>query len=729
MIVRFISKCKGIGVGLLAAILIIVLTYLGLFANLLQHLEYWALDYRFRLASKGTDTSEIVIIAIDDESIQKLGTWPWPRPYHAKLIDILNQAKAKVIGLDIIFSTPNPKEDYPLAESIKNARNVVMVAHSLTPAQISSTRNIMTVDHIQGPIEEMAKGARGIGHIAVVYDNDGIVRRVPALLRTKDETLLAFGMEIAMVYREEEHRRIGFDRDSLQVNSIKIPLDSKRNMLINYIGGAHSFTEIPYYRVIGGEVPLDFFKDKIVLVGLTASGLSDSWATPFINQGGMSSVEIHANVINTILDGGFFIHLSDRQSAFLILFLGILSGFIFHRFPRHGTVFLMFMIALITSASLYLFLKRRILLETIPLLAVLFTTYIPLILIKNKEYRMEIWKRDLEMSMVFKIGEVIKDSKGNTERFLISVCDLIKKLARVDVCCVILIREEKKITIGEGNQKISEHLINQEIVQKVLQTGKPVLTDKDRKTSESTKAMYIPIKSINNIYGILFLERDGSFDTRDLQMTSIFTDYIALILEECDILHKAQEVYIQAIWALDNIIEVKYPDIHRHSSQVTRLAEKMAGILNIPQDEIKVIRNAAILHDIGMIGIPEDILQKSAPLTTEQRLHIESHPEMSIEIIRPITFLKTAIPIIRYHHERYDGKGYPDGLAGDEIPLGSQILAVADSFVAMLSDRPYMKAHSIEEAISEIERQSGSQFNPKVVRALFQTLKEVESNG
>jgi putative nucleotidyltransferase with HDIG domain len=308
---------------------------------------------------------------------------------------------------------------------------------------------------------------------------------------------------------------------------------------------------------------------------------------------------------------------------------------------------------------------------------------------------MGIWKRDLEMSMVFKIGEVIKDSKGNTERFLISVCDLIKKLDGVDVCCIILIREEKKITIGKGNQKISEHLINQEIVQKVIQTGKPVLTDKDRKTSESTKAMYIPIKSINNIYGILFLERDGSFDTRDLQMTSIFTDYIALILEESDILHKAQEVYIQAIRALDNIIEVKYPDIHRHSSQVTRLAEKMAGILNIPQDEIKVIRYAAILHDIGMIGIPEDILQKSAPLTTEQRLHIESHPEMGIEIIRPITFLKTTIPIIRYHHERYDGKGYPDGLAGDEISLGSQILAVADSFVAMLSDRPYMKAHSI----------------------------------
>lgn len=729
MIVRFISKCKGIGVGLLAAILIIVLTYLGLFANLLQRLEYWALDYRFRLASKGTDTSEIVIIAIDDESIQKLGTWPWPRSYHAKLIDILNQAKTKVIGIDIIFSTPNPKQDHYLTEAIKNAQNVIMVAHPMMPTQMSFTRDIMTVDQIQCPIEGVAQGARGIGHIAVVYDNDGIVRRVPALLRTKDKTLLAFGIEIALVYQGEGHRRIGLDRDSLQVNSIKIPLDSKGNMLINYTGGAHSFTEIPYYRVIGGEVPMDFFKDKIVLVGFTASGLSDSWATPFINQGGMSGIELHANIINTVLDRGFFIHPSDRQSAFLILFLGIVSGFIFYRFPRLGTVFLIALISFICSASLYLFLKRRILLETIPLLSLLFSTYIPITLIKSREYKMGIWKRDLEMSAVYKIGEAIRDSRGGIEEFLGSVCRLIRNLARVEACYVILNKEDKKIIIDESNQQISGHSVNQEIVQKVLQTGRPKLIDRDPKISRTTGTMYVQIKSINDVYGVLFLERDGSFDTRDLQLASIFTNYIAFILEKNSMLHKAQEAYIQAIQAMANVIEVKYPYIHRHSCRVSKLAEKMATILNVPKDEIEAIRYATILHDLGMIGIPEDILHKSDPLTTEQRLYLESHPEMGIEIIRPMIFLKTAIPIIRHHHERYDGQGYPDGLAGDEIPVGSQILAVADSFVAMLSGRPYRQARGREDAISEIERQSGSQFNPKVVRALFQTLKEVESNG
>ena len=113
-------------------------------------------------------------------------------------------------------------------------------------------------------------------------------------------------------------------------------------------------------------------------------------------------------------------------------------------------------------------------------------------------------------------------------------------------------------------------------------------------------------------------------------------------------------------------------------------------------------------------------------MTNEEKFHIESHPETGVEVIRPITFLKRATHIIRHHHERYDGKGYPDGLAGDEIPLGSQILAVADSLVAMLSDRPYRKARKQEDAVSEIKRQSGSQFNPKVVSALLQSLHEVD---
>ncbi|MEW6328186.1 MAG: CHASE2 domain-containing protein [Thermodesulfobacteriota bacterium] len=725
-----IYKHKGMWAGIIASVLVIILTYTGLFANLLQRLEYWALDYRFRLASKGTEAPEVVIVAIDDESIQKLGTWPWPRSYHAKLIDTLSQAKARVIGLNIILSTPDPREDHRLVQAIQRAQNVIMVAYPTIPAQISFRRGIMTVGHIQGPIEGMAQCTRGIGHITVVHDDDGTVRRIPALLRTRDKTLLAFGMEIAGVYQGEAHRRIVLDRGWLQVNSIRIPLDSEGNMLINYRGGPHTFTEIPYHRVLAGEVPPDIFKDRIVLVGVTASGLADSWITPFGSQGGMSGVEIHANIVHTILNKGFFGYPTGRQSAFLLLGLGIVSGLVFYRSSRLGTAFLVFMIFFIPSASFYLFLKERILLETIPLLGVVLATYISVTLIKSRAYRMEIGKRDLEMSAVLKIGEVIKNTRGGGEEFLESICRLIKEMTRVDTCYAILKRKDGNILIyGNNHQKIAGPLINLEMVESVLQTGKPVWEGMDQKIPGVTGVMYVPIKSIDQVYGVLSLERRVSFDTRDLQLASVFTDYLAFVLEKETILDKTREAYIRAVEGLANVIRVKCPSIYRHSSQVLKLAEKMASVLNIPKGEVEVIRYAALLHDLGMAGIPEDILNKSDPLTAEQRLYLESHPEMGIEIIRPVTFLNAAIPIIRHHHERYDGKGYPEGLAGDEIPQGAQILAVADSFVAMLSDRPYRKAREQKEAISEIKRQSGAQFNPRVVEALLQSWPEVEPSG
>ena len=242
-------------------------------------------------------------------------------------------------------------------------------------------------------------------------------------------------------------------------------------------------------------------------------------------------------------------------------------------------------------------------------------------------------------------------------------------------------------------------------------------------------AIYIPINYINHVYGVLFLYRNMLFDSRDRQLATIFTDYIAFTLERNSMINKMREHYNQTVHVLAKVIDAKYPSIHRHSIQVSKLALEIADNLAISKDELEAIKYAAILHDLGMMAMPEDIHYKSDPLSTKERLFIESHPEMGTEIIKSATFLKMTIPIIRHHHERFDGKGYPDGLAGDEIPLGSQILAVADSFVAMLTNRPYKKPIKIEKVVAEIKKQSGSQFNPQVVKAFLQTFNKESSNG
>lgn len=721
---RSIFRYKGIGVGVLAAILIIILTYSGLFTDVLQRLEHWALDYRFRLTCSDMDSSEIVIVAVDDESIRKLGRWPWPRSYHAQLIDILNRAKSRIIGLDIIFSTPDQQEDSQLIAAIRKAQNVIIAAYPTLPTRMSFARDILTVENIQGPVKEMAESARGIGHIAVVHDNDGIVRRIPAALRARDKTLLAFGVEIALACGQPQPRKIEFGRESLQVNSIKIPLDSHGNMVVNYKGGTHTFTEVPYHRVINGEIPPDIFKDRIVLVGLTAGGLADAWSTPFIYEGEMSGVELNAHVIYTVLNREFFTHIDKRLSGIFILSLGIFAGFIFYRFPRQGTIFLLLAILTVFSASLYLFLKKRILLEVVPLVSVLVVTYVPLILIRSREDTAEIAKRDLEMSALYTTGELIKNAGNHSKEFPGFVCRLLKNLRGVDSCHVILHQERKNAVIDENGPDASERLVNQEIVQRVLQTGEAILQDNDPGTTGPGGGMYVPIKFGHTVYGVLFLKGKGQFTQRDQDFAAIFTDYLAFILEKSSMADKAQQSSLQAAQALLSLAETKYAYIREHSTEVSRLATKMAGILKMPENERKALHYAALLHDLGMTGIPEDIVYRSEPLTVDQRLYLESHPEMGLQVIGQMPFFDAAVPIIRHHHERYDGKGYPEGLAGDEIPLAAQILAVADSFVAMLTDRPYRKALGRKEVLTEIKGQAGSQFSAEAVRALLQALDE-----
>ncbi|GAB4278334.1 MAG: hypothetical protein Kow0056_10530 [Coriobacteriia bacterium] len=155
-----------------------------------------------------------------------------------------------------------------------------------------------------------------------------------------------------------------------------------------------------------------------------------------------------------------------------------------------------------------------------------------------------------------------------------------------------------------------------------------------------------------------------------------------------------------------------------HSLAVAEYATAIGVELGLSSEERKLLERAALLHDIGKIGTPGDILRKPGRLDEGERLVINEHSAMGAQIVDSIPFLRDVVPIIRHHHERWDGSGYPDGLWGEEIPRLARILAVADAFDAMTSDRPYRTAKSVDEALAEIERCSGQQFDPEAVRAL-----------
>jgi putative nucleotidyltransferase with HDIG domain len=173
-----------------------------------------------------------------------------------------------------------------------------------------------------------------------------------------------------------------------------------------------------------------------------------------------------------------------------------------------------------------------------------------------------------------------------------------------------------------------------------------------------------------------------------------------------------------------SIVDMRDPNTFGHSRQVAKYAVRIAKQLGLAQDDIELIHKGGLLHDIGKLGIPDRILFKPGRLTADEFDIIKQHPIFSEQIVGNAHCMNNLKPILRHHHERYDGRGYPDGLQKDEIPLEARIMALSDAVEAMASDRPYKKARNPEEILLEIKQHTGTQFDPLVVDAFLEIVQE-----
>ncbi|MDR7857602.1 HD-GYP domain-containing protein [Tissierella sp.] len=187
---------------------------------------------------------------------------------------------------------------------------------------------------------------------------------------------------------------------------------------------------------------------------------------------------------------------------------------------------------------------------------------------------------------------------------------------------------------------------------------------------------------------------------------------------------ETRNLYLSTIQAFNSVMEAKDPYTSGHASRVEKYATRLAEAYGLSYVKIQNVKNAAILHDIGKIGVNDNILNKSAKLTKLEYEEIMKHSSIGAEIISKVDFLKKISGIIMYHHERYDGKGYPEGISGDDIPIEACILAIADSYDAMTSDRPYREALNKEEALQEIINNAGTQFHPALAEKFVDMLNE-----
>jgi HD-GYP domain-containing protein (c-di-GMP phosphodiesterase class II) len=250
----------------------------------------------------------------------------------------------------------------------------------------------------------------------------------------------------------------------------------------------------------------------------------------------------------------------------------------------------------------------------------------------------------------------------------------------------------------------------------------------------------IPSFFRQELLGILFLgkKKNGrELQRRELDFFVALASDVAMAIRNAhlfkqlqDELDKRHQLFINTTIAMAAAIEAKDHYTHGHTQRVTNLSLEIGkrlmkeGNMPLVDNFLEHLHVASLLHDIGKIGIPESILNKEGPLSDEERQKIEQHPAIGATILDPIKELGPAIQGVKYHHERYDGKGYPEGLDNDNIPIIAAIIGVADTFDAITSDRPYRSAMSKQDAISEIKRVSGQQLHPKVVSVFLQLCEE-----
>lgn len=369
-------------IGLIIGLLMAFLYFLQLF----RHWDWKALDFYFSLRPEQKTNTKIILITIDDGSIIEIGKWPWPTMVHAKLLDKLAIEKPAAICFDILFDIPdriNPENDRIFAMAVKKAGNVFLsmgITAEERPSSFFKTEKTMDIrmEKLALPMKILDEASRGYGFTNIFPEPDAINRRLYLTYPFGDKVYLSFALEIMAYYLKINKEDIKIIPGYLLAgDKLKVPLDSEGEALINFYGGYKTFTNIPYTHVLNKNIPKGFFKDKIVVIGGTASGLFDFWPTPLARN--VPGVEIQCTILNNLLDNNFLRQSNTLKNCLLIILTGLLLGFIIPIFsPIKNAVITVSLIIGFVIFSYYLFAKDLLVL---PVSSILFTIVLAFIIV------------------------------------------------------------------------------------------------------------------------------------------------------------------------------------------------------------------------------------------------------------------------------------------------------------------------------------------------------------
>ncbi len=748
--------------GLLLTLLFALLTahFWGAGKGPFERLELAAIDLRQRLraqtadaASTRPEAAEVIVVGLTDACLVELGRPPLPRNCYAQAINFLSRCGADVICLDVLFDPTGESQpdDEALSRAIREAGNVILPVFNY--GHHGSVRTL---------VSGFAEDARAIAHINVVTDRDGIVRRVPPSIVGWHGGAEATG---ARARAASAHRYPAMSLAAVGLLWRGRAGHGREAVSFPEWREAWYFTPppartavVPLRRVLRQQTPapedVALFRGKIVIIGQTADGLPNS-DVRYTSTGACYGVFVQKAVVESLLTGELPWRPSANVTVAVLAVAGGIAGILLFGGRRRlmlGTFAALSL--LLVVVSLLVFLRFRLLLEVVPLFAVLGFAYAVGLLDSFRYARREI---ETAESVLASIDESSRDlstlrrlADARLNLFLglgasgeqdgrvwrAAVADNLARAVGAEGAVLALRGAERDGLELFGSSAAGEAALAG--VRRALESdgshespfmaaGPSGLPDGLAELVGVRTAIGVPIRDRAGGLGaaVFWNKRDRRgrltrFTAADVRLADIVAQEAILSIAHGQLGEQLQSMFTGFVLSLAASIDAKDPYTHGHSDRVAAYAVALAEAVGMAIEEQAQLRLAGLLHDIGKLGVSDAIIRKQGGLSGDERSEMELHPIVADAILEPVAELQALRPAIRGHHERWDGMGYPDRLVGKAACLGARLIAIADSFDAMTTDRPYRPARSFADAGAEVQRCAGTQFDPELAAAFVE---------
>ena len=735
--------------------------------------------WRSAVAQPPKEASELLLVTVDEESQRRLGKkWPWNRIVFAEFLNKVAQAGPSLIALDYVLSgSSDPAQDEALAQAIRSGPPVLLASYMDQNGDPVLPHTLFTD---AGGIPGLINHPRDID---LTVRRFYFGTRLPM----HAQPLFAAEVTAAAIHRRVPISEIQMEPrfSRLKIGTQTVPLEPPIGCVaINTLLTPGQISTVSFWQVMEGQVPPDRIRGKLVLVGSTREITHDVYPT---SLGLMPGVMISANGILTLLSEEFVRPLPlFPVILFGVLFvLAIMLAAYWLPIPL-GAAAAGGMTLLGVGVGFLCLLLFNLRAESLSIIILGITSWLAAVLYKylllvaesvrlhrhvvtdpisgavtDRYFRLRVesdwpkWKQSRKpLSMVVVQLEPISIQLHQTgwpevQKKIRALAETLQRHVKTRNGLVGRLREEQ-IAIFLPGLDLEEARTWTEGARKDLPaeqghlafgiacTEHSSLLSTNHLLQAAEAASRRSWAEKNRAVETYDPARDGAEQPKnpevEKQSTHAF-DYVASELEDrnrtiekalTDLrrAHKEMEShFLDVTKSLVMALETKDEYTAGHLERVSRYATRLAEVLRLPPEEIAAIREAALLHDIGKIGLPDEVLHKVGRLTDEEVAVIRQHLAIGAKILEPMKFFKPITSLIYHHHERYDGKGYPHGLTGEFIPPGAQVIAIADSFDAMTTNRGYNKPLNVHEALEELRKGSGTQFHPAYVEAFMQVVQ------